>query len=588
MDTNWVMHCKFEEIVMGFRTMNEREKARFLKKIADGDGLPSLCPLTIQLVNVAADDRSSASDLASIIEKDPALTTRLLRLVNSAFFARRERITSVPRGVVRVGFNQVRVMALSLSLRDTFPLGKVGGMHYDHFWKTSLYRALIAKNFAQSAKTSDLDPEDAFVGGLVLEIGMLMLFNACRDEMKEVFPGGNISLEKAIVWEEENLGINHRKAGHLVLQRWRFPGHLVESQKYFGPEALQPDKPLVCNILELAREATEVFFGQSTELYQLQEAAQRLLRLDRESVNGILAGAFDSIEEMAEHLQLEIDSQEDILGVMEKANQALAGINSSFETSLQRLLGQVDQCNRSANEASEKMVQTRTSTLQNALDAVACEMRNPLLAIGGFAKRLASIGEQEDKGRLHVIEVSDIRQYSETIAKESSRLERVLKEIKEYCQDYQPVVVDKDVLSILDEVLYEFREVFDRDKINVIWDFPPKPVLVPVDAAGITKVLRQLLRNAIRMMRRAHGTVTVSVQPLWPSGQVSIAISNSGRPIPDDVRDALLDSNMSPKTFGAGLGLPMARKIIEAHNGRIEIKVNEEGGNTVELYLPTA
>ena len=569
--------------------MKETEKARFLKKIADTDGLPSLSPLTIRLVELAADDRSSASDLAHIIEKDPALTTRLLRLVNSAFFARREQITSVPRGVVQVGFNQVRVMALSLSLRDTFPLGKVGGMHYDHFWKTSLYRALIAKNFAQSAQSSDLNPEDAFVGGLILEIGMLMLFNACPDEMKEVFPGGNIPLEEAIVWEEENLGINHRKAGRLVLQRWRFPGHLVESQKYFGPEALQPDKPLVCNILELAREATEIFFGQGqrTELYQLQETAKGLLRLGNESVNGILAEAFDSIEEMAEHLQLEIDSQEDILVVMEKANQALARINSSMETSLQGLLDQADQYNQSVSEISEKMAQTQKSTIQNTLDAVAHEIRNPVLAIGGFAKRLASMGEQEDNGRLHLIQISDIRQYSDIIAKESSRLERVLKDIMEYCQDYKPVFVHKDVLSILDGVLDEFKEVFDRDKINVIWDFPPKPVLVSMDAAGITKVLRKLLRDAIHMMRRAHGTVTVSVQPLWPNRQVSIAISNSGRPMPDDVRDALLDSNPSTKTFDVGLGLPMARKIIEAHNGRIEIKAKEGGGDTVELYLPT-
>ncbi len=568
--------------------MNETEKTRLLKKIADGDGLPSLSPLTIQLVELAADDRSSASDLANIIEKDPALTTRLLRLVNSAFFGRRERITSVPRGVVQVGFNEVRVMALSLSLRDTFPLGKVGGMHYDHFWKTSLYRALIAKNFAKSAKSTDVNPEDAFVGGLILEIGMLMLFNACPDEMREVFPGGNIPLEKAIVWEEENLGINHRKAGRLVLQRWRFPGHLVESQKYFGPKALQPDKALLCNILELASEATGVFFGQRTELYQLQEAAQRLLKLDSESVNSILAETFDSIEEMAEYLQLEIDSQQDILGVMEKANQALARINTSMKTSLQGVLDQVQQRNQSLSKASEKMEQTQRSTLQNALDAVAHEIRNPLLAIGGFAKRLASVGEQEDKGRMHLIQISDIRQYSQIIAKESSRLERVLKEIMEYCQDYQPVVADKDVLSILDEVLDEFKEIFDRDKINVIWDFPPKPVLVPVDAAGITRVLRQLLRNAIRMMRRAHGTVTVSVQRLLPTRQVSIGISNSGRPLPDDVRDALVDSNLSTKVFGAGLGLPMARKIIEAHNGRIEIKAKEGGGNTVELYLPTA
>ena len=568
--------------------MKETEKARLLEKIADGEGLPSLSPLTIRLVELAADDRSSASDLAHIIEKDPALTTRLLRLVNSALFAQREKITSVLRGVVQVGFNQVRLMALSLSLRDTFPLEKVGGMHYDHFWKTSLYRALIAKNFAQSTRSSDLNPEEAFVGGLILEIGMLMLFNVCPDEMKEVFPGGDISLEKAIVWEEENLGINHREAGGLVLQRWGFPGRLVESQKYFGHEALQPDKPLVCNILELAREATEIFFGQKTELYEFQETAQRLLRLDIEAVNGLLAETFDRINELAEYLQLDINSQQDILGVMEKANQALARINTSMETSLQGLLDQADQRNQSANEASGKMAQAQRNTLQNTLDAVAHEIRNPVAAIGGFAQRLASMGEQEHNGRLRLIQVSDIRQYSEIIAKESSRLERVLKEIMEYCQNYEPVVADEDLLSILEKVLDEFEEVFDREKINVIWDFPKKRVLVPVDAGGITKVLRQLLRNAIRMVRRARGTVTVSVQPLWPTKEVSVSISNNGHPIPDEIRHALLDSNLTTKTFGSGLRLPMARKIIEAHNGRIEIKAREGGGNTVELYLPTA
>jgi signal transduction histidine kinase len=350
----------------------------------------------------------------------------------------------------------------------------------------------------------------------------------------------------------------------------------VESQKYFGPEALQPDKPFVCNILELAREATELFFSQKTDLYQLQETAKRLLRLDTESVNGILAEAFDSIEEMAEHLQLEIDSQEDILAVMEKANQALARINSSMETSLQRLLDQADQYSQSVSEISEKMAQTQGSTLQNTLDAVAHEIRNPVLAIGGFAKRLTYKAEHEDKGR----------QYAEIIANQSSRLERVLNEITEYCQDYEPVFADKDAILVLEEVLDEFKEVFDRKKINVIRKLPQEPVLVPVDAAGITKVLRQLFNNAIHMIGPASGTITVSVQSLPHTRQVSISISDSGHPIRDDVRDALLDSNLSTKTFGEGLGLPMARKIIQAHNGGIELKVIEGAGNSVELYLP--
>jgi signal transduction histidine kinase len=111
-------------------------------------------------------------------------------------------------------------------------------------------------------------------------------------------------------------------------------------------------------------------------------------------------------------------------------------------------------------------------------------------------------------------------------------------------------------------------------------------MVVPVDAVGITRVLQQLFKNAIRTIGQAGGTVTVSVQSLLHTEQVSIGISDSGNPIPDDVRDALLDSNLSTKTFGEGLGLPLARKIIKAHNGRIEVKVDKEVGNTVELYLP--
>ena len=55
-----------------------------------------------------------------------------------------------------------------------------------------------------------------------------------------------------------------------------------------------------------------------------------------------------------------------------------------------------------------------------------------------------------------------------------------------------------------------------------------------------------------------------------------------------DIRDALMDSNLSAKTFGGGLGLPMARKIIEAHNGRIELEDRGAGGNALSVYLPSA
>ena len=183
--------------------MVENPKVKLLKDIIDSDGLPSLYPLAIQLVEFAADDQSSASDLASIIEKDPSLTMRLLKLVGSAFFTRVQRITSVTHAVTLLGFKRVRIMALSLSLRDTFPMGKIKGMDYDYFWKTSLYRAIIAQNLAQSTLPEGLNAEEGFIAGLILEIGMLMLYAVSSDDIRQVFPGGNVPLEEVVSWEED-------------------------------------------------------------------------------------------------------------------------------------------------------------------------------------------------------------------------------------------------------------------------------------------------------------------------------------------------------------------------------------------------
>lgn len=561
------------------KAVENRQKTKLLKKIVDSDSLPSLSPIAIQLVELASDDRSSAPDLAAIIEKDPSLTTRLLKLVGSAFYARPERVSSISQAVVLLGFKKVRVMALSLSLRDTFPMGEHEGMDYNHFWKTSLYRGLIAQDFARSVQPiNNLYPEEAFIAALISEIGILMLYSACPEETKKKFPVGTLPMEEAMAWEQEHLGVNHREVGSLILRRWRFPNHLAECQKHFGPQALKPDRPILCKIVEMARRATEIVFGQTTDLFEVQQRAQTLFQLDPEAVNSILSQTFDKVEDLAEQLRVRVDSQADMITVLEKANQALTRVNASMEFSLQELLGHVSQHDRALTSMSEEMARSRRDILQNTLDAVAHEIRNPLLAIGGFAKRLArQCGEEAQGGR-----------YAKIIAKESRRLEGVLEEIVDYCRDYEPTFVEQDLASIIDEVLEEFGGLFREKDIDIIRDFPKEPVRVPLDQDGITRVLHQLFKTAMHMIGPSRGTVTVSIRPLRQTGQVSIAISDNGHLMPDGVRDALLDSNLTTTTFGEGLGLPMTRKIIEAHHGHIELKVQLGRGNTVNLYLPTS
>ena len=404
-----------------------------------------------------------------------------------------------------------------------------------------------------------------------------MFFEAYPKESKKDFPGGNLPLEKVISLEEESLGVNHRELGSLMLRRWRFSDDLVESQRYFGPEALEPTRPVLSKIVELARRATDIVFCQSTDLFQVQELTQGLLGLSHDAVNKILSETFNNVEELAEQLRIEVDSQTDIIKVMENANQALARVSTAMDISLQGLLEHVSHYYRSLTQISEEMAQSRREVLQNALDAVAHEIRNPLLAIGGFAKRLASEAKEEDKGR----------QYAKIITEESERLERILNEILDYSQVYEPAVVDRDLVSVIDKSLDEFADLFHKRNIEIVRDFPREPVQVPVDTDGIGRVLRQLIKNSIGMIGQDKGRVSVSIQPLRENRQISITISDDGRPIPDDIRDALLDSNLSTKTFGVGLGLPMARKIVEAHAGRIEMEVQEKKGNSIRLFLPT-
>ena len=123
-------------------------------------------------MELASDESCSVNELTGLIEKDPSLTVRLLKLANSAFFRGTSSVVSVKQAILRIGFRQLRIMALTLSLRDTFPMGKVGTLDYEYFWRTSLYRALLAKSLARRLNTCD--PETAFIGGLTLGIGFLI------------------------------------------------------------------------------------------------------------------------------------------------------------------------------------------------------------------------------------------------------------------------------------------------------------------------------------------------------------------------------------------------------------------------------
>ena len=389
--------------------MEKKTSSDLLRQIESGYSLPSLSPVAMKLVEIALDETCSAGELTTLIERDPSLAVRVLRLANSAFFLTRKPTTSLKQAVVKVGFQRLRIMALSLSLRDTFPMAKIGALDYEKFWHTTLYRALIAKSFATHLK--NCYPEEAFVAGLIMEIGLLILFDLQIKFDAEALPIKLEPLEELLAWERDRYGIDHRQVGEAALRCWKFPEIIVQCQLFYGQAALTQDAPLLAKIYELSRELSSLISQGSAGFHTPFNDAERFLGLNRDVINDILLTTFDQVQDIADNLNVELNRERDLMEIMEKANKALSQISEKMPV-YQEITGHVAL-------PSFNSLDKRKDIVEHTLQAVAHEIRNPLLAVGGFARKLATSLDPASKGG----------EYVRIILEEASRLEKALLEM---------------------------------------------------------------------------------------------------------------------------------------------------------------
>jgi len=380
-----------------------------LKQIESGYSLPSLSPVAMRLVEIALDESRSAEDLATLIERDPSLAVRVLKLANSAFFHTHQTTISLKQAVVKLGYQRLRIMALSLSLRDTFPMGKIGALDYKQFWHTTIYRALIAKSLASHLK--NCYPEEAFVAGLIMEIGLLILFDLRIKGDTEATPIKLEPLEELLTWERDRYGIDHRQVGEAALNCWRFPDMIVQCQLFYGQAALYQDAPLLAKICELSREFSHLISQESAGFHTLFKEAERVLGLHRDVINDILLTTFEQVQDIADNLNVEVNKERDLMEIMEKANRALSQIS-------EKISEYREITNQASLPAFDSMDETK-DIVENTLQAVAHEIRNPLLVVGGFARKLAASLDTASKGG----------EYVRIILEEALRLEKALFEM---------------------------------------------------------------------------------------------------------------------------------------------------------------
>ena len=194
--------------------------------------LPSFPDVLLRFEEELAKDEPSMSALSKIVENDPALSARFLKLANSAFYTRSKATTSVLGAIQRLGLSEARRLTVATVLISSY--GGFGGRDPRLFWVHSVATALTTRVLARlsTAELSEEAIEGAYTAGLLHDLGALALHHLFPDDCSEVY---EILEEKggvAHAVEEELWGISHGEVGELLGEQWKLPTEILKAIRH--------------------------------------------------------------------------------------------------------------------------------------------------------------------------------------------------------------------------------------------------------------------------------------------------------------------------------------------------------------------
>jgi HD-like signal output (HDOD) protein len=190
-----------------------------LKKVSTIATLPEV---TAKIVQTVEDPKSTAAALHKIVAHDPALATRILKVVNSAFYGLPGQIGSVERAIVLLGLNAIKNIAVAASLGQLFRGVKLcEGYTAKDLWTHCIAVGVAARELAKQMKLPIAD--EAFLAGLIHDTGMLVGLQVWPDKLREACEAARKSERDFCEVEREITGTDHQQLGQGLAELWKFP-----------------------------------------------------------------------------------------------------------------------------------------------------------------------------------------------------------------------------------------------------------------------------------------------------------------------------------------------------------------------------
>jgi HD-like signal output (HDOD) protein len=196
-------------------------------------GMPSLPTTVSKVLEVCNNPKTSPIDLDRVIQLDPVLMGRVLKLINSAYYSLGSQVTSLVRAIIMLGVNTVKNLALSSAVLDRVSSKKdFRALNMDAFWRHSLCVGVTAKLIAKRRGIDSKGLEEYFAAGLLHDIGKIPLNNALADDYIRTMSLADMERISLVASERRVLGLDHCEAGEVVAQNWRLTGAIADTVRW--------------------------------------------------------------------------------------------------------------------------------------------------------------------------------------------------------------------------------------------------------------------------------------------------------------------------------------------------------------------
>jgi len=256
------------------------EQVEILKLV---EKMPAFPQAVTRVLELTAKAECSPKELVQVIEHDPIMTVKILKLVNSAFYGLPRPINSINHGVVYIGINTIKNLALSIAAIGMLPKKTSIDFDMDEFLLHSLGVGAVAKKLAGRLGFNDKDAADFFIAGLLHDFGKVVLAQFKGEEFQQALQlagSGNISLAAA---EQSIFATDHAQIGGLLAETWKLPPNLIDSIRFHHePEANSHDNALIDCIYAANAivNSIPVGFSGNHHVDEFPERIEQLFRAD--------------------------------------------------------------------------------------------------------------------------------------------------------------------------------------------------------------------------------------------------------------------------------------------------------------------